>query len=109
MDIKKSGYMTKVEETDMPQVNRLLVQHRRRYHATSDEIPCIPKLFPILTRWDRECRRIKELGVALLSVAQQALGTEKREHEWRPFEEPKGVLPSAVSPSLNRTKVRVRE
>lgn len=56
MYIEEGRDVAEVEEANVPQVDRLLVQHRGRDHTASDRVPCRPKCFPVLGRRNTERR-----------------------------------------------------
>ena len=46
--IKEGRNMANVEETLVPQVDGLLVQHLLRDHSKGDEVPCLPDVAPLI-------------------------------------------------------------
>lgn len=109
MDIQKSGYVAEVEQTDVPQINGLLVQHRSGYHPPGNEIPRSPNLLPLLHGWNGEWSRGVVWLQLLISCDDHGRSAEKREHEGRTFEKPERVLTLTVDPALDRAQVGVRE
>lgn len=84
----------------MPQIDRLLEQHRVGNHPPRDEIPSGPHVMPVLHRGYAEWRGVRALGDEAPGQDGGAGRGDKGEHERGPLEEPEGVLGGFVSPSL---------
>ena len=54
MNVQESWNVTQIEQTDVPQINRLLEKHLRRNHAQGDEVPDSPHVVPIFYRGHAE-------------------------------------------------------
>lgn len=88
MNVQEGGNVAEVEQANVPQVNRFLVQHRGGNHPPGYEVPCIPDFFPLLPGWDGEWS--PSIGCLQLFIAcdSQGRSAEEGEHEWRALEKP---------------------
>lgn len=99
MYVQKCGYMSKIEQANVTQVDRLCQEHALRYHSQRNRVPGLPHRVPIVHSRDAK-RSSFVLGKRLL---------QQREGKLRALEKPQRVFVRRVRPALDRTKFRGRK
>ena len=99
MNVQEGRDVTEVEQTDMTEVDRLLVKQLGRDHSHRNHVPRRPHGFPLIDRGDGERARGRNADGRF----------EERERERRSLEKPQRVTRGGVHPALDWTKVCNRE